>query len=69
LDAGLQQLREQQGHAGLPGAPNSTIAPPPRPADDVPADSQNVQALLQAQQQQANQAEAGVTQVAFASQQ
>jgi len=66
LDQGLLQLRDQQGHAGLPGAPQSAIAPPPRPADDVPANSQNVQALLQAQQQQANQAEAGVTQVAFA---
>jgi hypothetical protein len=66
LDSGLQALREQQGHGGLPGAPYSAIAPPPRPADDVPVDSENVQALLQTQQQQANQAETSVTQVAFA---
>ena len=69
LDAGLQALRARQGQGGLPPAPYPAIAPPPRPSDEAPADNQNMQALLQAQQQQANQAEAGITQTAFASQQ
>jgi hypothetical protein len=68
LDAGLHSLRDQQGHTGLPGAPQSAIAPPPIPAPDVPPDSANIQALLQAQQQQASQAEKQVTQLAFATQ-
>lgn len=69
LDSGLKMLHAQQGQGGLPGAPNSAIAPPPRPTDELPADDENVQALLSAQQQQANQAEADVNQVAFSSQQ
>lgn len=67
LDSGLQTLRDQQGKGGLPGAPMSAIAPPPRPVDEPPAGNMNVQAQLDAQQQQANQAETGVTQSAFAS--
>jgi hypothetical protein len=35
--------------------------------DEPPADTENVQALLDAQQQQANQTETSVTQAAFAS--
>ncbi len=68
LDAGLHSLHDQQGHSGLPGAPQSAIAPPPIPAPDVPPDSENIQALLQAQQQQANLAEKQLTQLAFAAQ-
>jgi len=68
LDTGLKALRDQQGHSGFPGAPQSAIAPPPIPAPDVPPDSANIQAMLQAQQQQANQAEKQVTQLAFAAQ-
>jgi hypothetical protein len=67
LDSGLQALRDQQGKGGLPGAPMSAIAPPPRPVDEPPAGNINVQAQLDAQQQQANQAESTVTQSAFAS--
>ncbi len=67
LDSGLQALREQQGKGGLPAAPMSAITPPPVPADEPPADTENVQAQLDAQQQQADQAETSVTQVAFAS--
>ena len=63
LDSGLQALREQQGKGGLPAAPMSAITPPPRPADEPPADNENVQAQLDAQQQQADQAETSVTQV------
>jgi len=62
----LQTLRAQQGKGGLPGAPYSAIAPPPRPSDEPPADNENVQSLLDAQQQQANQTETSVTQSAFA---
>ena len=67
LDSGLQTLHAQQGQGGLPGAPYSAIAPPPRPVDEPPADNENVQSLLDAQQQQANQTERSVTQSAFAS--
>ena len=66
LDSGLQTLHAQQGQGGLPGAPQSAIAPPPRPVDMPPADNENVQSLLDAQQVQADQAETGVTQSAFA---
>jgi hypothetical protein len=66
LDAGLQALREQQGKGGLPAAPMAAITPPPVPAEEPPADTENVQALLDAQQQQADQAETSVTQTAFA---
>jgi len=67
LDSGMQTLHAQQGQGGLPGAPYSAIAPPPRPADEPPADNEDVQSLLDAQQQQANQTETSVTQSAFAS--
>jgi hypothetical protein len=67
LDSGLQTLHNQQGQVGLPGAPMSAIAPPPRPLDEPPADNENVQSLLDAQQQQANQTENGITQSAFTS--
>jgi len=66
LDSGLQELRAQQGKGGLPAAPMSAITPPPVPADEPPDDTENVQAQLDAQQQQADQAETSVTQTAFA---
>ncbi len=66
LDSGLQKLHAQQGQNGLPGAPYAAIAPPPRPTDEPPADNEDVQSLLDAQQQQATQEETGVTQSAFA---
>jgi hypothetical protein len=66
LDSGLQRLHAQQGQGGLPAAPYAAIAAPPRPVDAPPADNENVQALLDAQRQQADQAETGVTQAAFA---
>jgi len=67
LDSGLQSLREQQGKGGLPAAPMAAITPPPVPADEPPADTENVQTLLDSQQQQADQAETSITQTAFAS--
>jgi hypothetical protein len=66
LDSGLQALRDQQGKGGLPAAPMAAITPPPEPADEPPADTENVQADLNAQQQQADQTESSVTQTAFA---
>jgi len=66
LDSGLQALREKQGKGGLPAAPMAAITPPPVPADEPPADTENVQADLNAQQQQADQTESSVTQTAFA---
>jgi hypothetical protein len=36
------------------------------PADEPPADTENVQSLLDSQQQQADQAETSITQTAFA---
>jgi hypothetical protein len=66
LDSGLQALRDQQGKGGLPAAPMAAITPPPVPADEPPADTENVQADLSAQQQQADQTESSVTQTAFA---
>ena len=65
LDAGLQTMHDKQGQGGLPGAPNSAIAPPPRPAPDLPVDNENVEALLKSQQQQAALVESRVTQSAF----
>lgn len=66
LDSGLQALHDQQGKGGLPAAPMAAITPPPVPADEPPADTDNVQALLDSQQQQADQTESSVTQTAFA---
>ncbi len=66
LDSGLQALRDQQGKGGLPAAPMAAITPPPVPADEPPADTENVQSLLDSQQQQADQAETSITQTAFA---
>jgi hypothetical protein len=66
LDSGLQTLHSGQGQGGLPAAPPSAIAPPPRPVEDLPPDDPTVQAQLQAAQQQAAATETQVTQAAFA---
>lgn len=65
LDAGLLALLNAQGQSGLPAAPMSAIAPPPRPVEDLSTGDTNVQALLQWEQQQANQAETQMTQAAL----
>lgn len=39
LDGGLAALHDRQGRDGLPAAPASVIAPPPRPTDLPPPDS------------------------------
>jgi hypothetical protein len=66
LDDGLAALRQQQGQNGLPAAPASAITPPPRPADYPQSGGEDAGAMLEAAQQQANQAETSVTSQAFA---
>jgi len=66
LDDGLAALHQQQGQNGIPAAPPSAIAPPPRPTDYPPPDGQDAAAMLDSAQQQANQAAASVTAQAFA---
>jgi len=70
LDAGLQELRTRQGNGGLPAAPQSAVAPPPRPVMDSAlfAPDANVAGMLETQQQEAKQAESGLVQTAFGSQ-
>ena len=68
LDDGLHTLHDRQGQGGLPGAPNSAIAPPPIPGPDIPEGGPDVQAALQAQREQAATAESGITKTAFAQQ-
>jgi hypothetical protein len=70
IDFGLQDLRSRQGANGLPAAPQSAIAPPPRPVltDGPTPPSVDVAGLLDAQQREAIQAEAGITQSAFVDQ-
>ncbi len=69
LDSGLKTLRDQQGQNGLPVAPQSAITPPPMPVDQPPAESEDVQSMLDEQRQQADQAESSVTEMAFNNQQ
>jgi hypothetical protein len=64
LDSGLQKLHDQQGKNGLPGAPQSAIAPPPRPSGDQPGDQPDVAALLRTEQAQAAQTEVQAYRVA-----
>jgi hypothetical protein len=64
LDSGLKTMHDQQGKDGLPAAPLSAIAPPPRPVDAPPAGNVDLPALLDAQQKQADQTETSVTQSA-----
>lgn len=58
MDAGLKTLAENQGKSGLPAAPDTTTTPGevPEPTADASVDSD-----LQAQQQEAEQAEQQVT--------
>lgn len=63
MDAGLEALRSNQGQGGLPQAPQSAIAPPPRQALDVPLPPDpNVAGLLDAQQQDAQRTELSTVQ-------
>jgi hypothetical protein len=66
LDSGLETLRAQQGRSGLPAAPPSAIAPPPRPTDMPPADDANVAAMVNSAQDDATRAEDQVVTTAFA---
>ncbi len=60
---------DQQGQGGLPTAPYSAIAPLPRPADELPADTQYVQAQLDAQQKLPARPRLASAQTAFANRQ
>ena len=70
LDAGLQELFAKQGTGDLPSAPETALAPPPRPvmADRPTIVDSNVAALLDAQRQEAKQTESGIVRTAFGSQ-
>ncbi len=62
VDAGLGTLRAGQGSGGLPPAPADAVEPPPRPAlaTNLSQPDPDVQAMLQDQQGQADQAESDV---------
>ena len=66
LDSGLRTLHDAQGKNGLPAAPQSAIAPPPRPVEDLPAPTEDAQALLRSAGQQADQTEHRIMLAAFA---
>lgn len=66
LDSGLQTLRASQGRNGLPSAPQSAIAPPPRPVPDQPTADAQATVEIQSVQKQADQTETSTVQEAFA---
>jgi hypothetical protein len=66
LDSGLKALHDGQGRNGLPAAPPSAIAPPPRPVDDLPPAQQDAQALVQSAGNEADRTENRITLAAFA---
>jgi hypothetical protein len=65
LSAGLQSLHDNQGKKGLPAAPKSAIAPPPRPAQDVTADNTNVEAAISSARLGADNVQEQATTLAF----
>ncbi len=67
MDAGLEALHSSQGQNGLPAAPAAAMAAPSRPALDVPLPPDpNVTGLLDAQQQDAQNAELATVQAVAA---
>ena len=69
MDNAIAKLHSDQGQGGLPAAPQSAIASPPRQAIDgaTTTPEPGVSAMLDQEQQQASLAETGVVQAAFAS--
>ena len=65
LSAGLQGLHDGQGQNGLPPAPRSAIAPPPRPAVNVTADNTVLESALMEAQLDADKAASQATTQAF----
>ena len=61
LDAGMDELKNNQGKKGMPAAPGANVAPT-NVADGQAQPDADAQALLQQQQQQADQTEQQVTQ-------
>ena len=68
VETGLSELRYNQGNNGLPAPPLASVAVPPRQAipDTLTRPDPGVQAMLQTQQQQANQAETQIQSTALA---
>jgi hypothetical protein len=68
MDGALAKLHSNQGRGGLPAAPKSALAPPPRPVigDDMPAAEQDVRSMLAAEEQEAAKEETQINQEAFA---
>jgi hypothetical protein len=66
IDSGLAQLQENQGKDGLPPAPGDALAKPKAAlASNDASGAADVQALLDAQRKQADQAEAQISQDAL----
>jgi len=65
LDAGLDALRSGQGRDGLPAAPRAALTPPRAGMPGAPPAEAGVEAMLAAEQRQADQAESGLEQAAF----
>jgi hypothetical protein len=67
VEAGLGALRDEHGHNGIPVAPPTAVAAPPRPtiAGETSTSSADINAMLDTQRQQADQAEAQVLRSAF----
>lgn len=65
LDAGLDALRSGQGRDGLPPAPRAALTPPRPGMPGAPPAEAGVEAMLAAEQRQADQAESNLAQAAF----
>lgn len=67
IEAGLETLVASQGHGGIPAAPKDAVAAPPRPAMAglAPVPANELTATLEAQRQEADQAQAQVVAGAF----
>jgi len=62
IDAGLASLHDGQGSGGLPAAPAAAVAPPKQVVAPTDSNNADVQSLLDAQWQQADQTEAQIAQ-------
>jgi len=67
VESGLGALRAGQGHNGIPVAPPTAVAAPPRPTitGETSTSSADINAMLDTRRQQADQAEAQVPGSAF----
>jgi hypothetical protein len=65
LDTGLQTLRDEQGHHGMPPAPPSAIEPPPHPSEYVATADNDAPAAIQSAQKTADEAESTMISAMF----